>query len=188
MLLDEQGRRDDGERPYNDYQPQPQRQHGRGKRGKREEERHRAVYARRTVEKAVIRAVHRADDETGQPILRRHGAFKRRRVDEINDVAQKLVDAVREHIFETKLRRGDVEQQRHAEKQRKPGAVNVDPSGTERNALVKSAAHGVRLALEILRAKIGGQMKNHHPCPKQEKNAPANENHLITEGFAITEL
>ena len=56
-------------------------------------------------------------DEAGQPLLRRYGAFKRRRVDQINDVAQKLVNAVREHVFETELRRNDVEQCRHAEQQ-----------------------------------------------------------------------
>ena len=40
---------------------------------------------------------------------------------------------------------------------------------------------GVRLTFKILRAEICDQMKNHHPCPKQEKDAPANENHPITE-------
>ena len=55
----------------------------------------------------------------------------------------------------------------------------------ERNALVERTAHGVRLALKILRAEICDQMKNHHPCPEQEENAPANANHPITEEFTI---
>ena len=139
------------------------------------------MHARRAVEKAVVRAVHGADDEAGQPLFRRYGALERRRIDEINDVAQKLIDAVREHVFETKLRRDDVEKKRYAEKQHEPRAVYINPAGTERDALVKRTAHGVRLAFKILRAEICDQMKNHHPCPEQEENAPANENHPITD-------